>query len=78
MAEFTTANDAMDALEDVINSWEDFSDSYDMEAIFDEVFEFCDGYDEEQNVQYVQSMGWNWKDLEDDEFWAIVEKHEIH
>lgn len=78
MAQFTTASEAMDELEEIINGWEDFSDGYDLNAIFDEVFDFCDGYDEERGIQYVQSMGWNWKELEDDEFWQIVEKHAIN
>lgn len=50
---------------------------YDIDAIFDEVFDYDDGYDEETNACCLSSAGYYDTTSDPEEFWQIAFNHQL-
>ena len=68
---------AEDAKEQIRRALEGSVGEYDIDAIFDEVFDYDDGYDEETNACCLNSAGYYDTTSDPEEFWQIAFNHQL-
>jgi len=66
-----------DAKEQIRRALEGSVGEYDIDAIFDEVFDYDDGYDEETNACCLSSAGYYDTTSDPEEFWQIAFNHQL-
>jgi len=68
---------SQDAKEQIRRALEGSVGEYDIDAIFDEVFDYDDGYDEETNACCLNSAGYYDTTSDPEEFWQIAFNHQL-
>ena len=74
---FSRCVTAEDAKEQIRRALEGSVGEYDIDAIFDEVFDHDDGYDEETNACCLNSAGYYDTTSDPEEFWQIAFNHQL-